>query len=57
MMVDFNDEVDGVFKCSVVIGVEVDIKDVYIVGKWFGSVILDFEVYFWWFGFEFSKRG
>lgn len=42
IMLDFKDEVDGVFKCSVVIGVEVDIKDVYIIGKWFGSVIVDF---------------
>ncbi|XP_024368115.1 uncharacterized protein [Physcomitrium patens] len=56
-MVDFNDEADGVFKRSVAIGAEVDTKDVHIVGKRPGSVILDFEVYFRRLGSEFSKRG
>lgn len=54
-MSDFKDEADGVFKRSVAIGAEVDTKDVHIIGKRPGSVIVDFQVYFRRFSPEFSK--
>lgn len=45
-MSDFNEEAEGVFKRSVAVGAQVDTKDVHILAKRPGSVIVDFEVYF-----------
>lgn len=46
-MSDFNDEADGVFKRSVAVAADVDTKDVHILRKRAGSVIVDFEVHFY----------
>ena len=54
-MTDFKDEADGVFKRSVAIGAQVETKDVHIVEKRPGSVIVNFEVYFRRFSHDFSK--